>query len=360
MFEYSGSIHIHSTYSDGTSDIEEIAKYANETNLDFIILTDHNTLQPKKDGNEKWFNDTMVIVGCEINDLNNQNHYLAIGLNEEVGTNSVLSNGELGNNLSAKEYIKQVKLKGAAGFVAHPFEIRSSIPEHPAYPWTEWDSEDFDGIEIWNHMSEWIEGLTDKNKYQRFIHPLKSIVAPDDKSVEKWDEFNLKRKVSAIGCIDAHAHIHKIMGYEILIFPYKILFKSIRTHVFIENEIIKGDAKSFERSKNEIISALKKGNSFIVNHYYGNGSGFRFYAEYNDRVYNMGDDFVFDKEKTKVIKLKAFLPKESKIKLIRNGNCVDEYTGMNRTWDIEEKGNYRVESWVEDRAWIFSNNIRIL
>jgi hypothetical protein len=360
MFEYSGSIHIHSVYSDGTAHIEEIAKYANETGLDFIILTDHNTLQAKIDGFEKWYNNTLIIVGCEINDINNQNHYLTVGLENLVGSYSKLQNGELGNNLTAAEYIKQVKLNGGAGFIAHPFEIRHSIPEHPAYPWTEWDSEDFDGIEIWNHMSEWVEGLTDKNKYQRFIHPLKSIVAPDIKSVKKWDELNLKRKVVAIGSIDAHAHRHKIMGYEILIFPYKILFKSIRTHIFVENEIISGDNDNFKNSVKEIITALKNGHSFIVNHYYGNGKGFRYYAEYCDNIYNMGDEFVLDDNKCKHLTLKVLVPKESKIRLIRNGEYIDEYYGMNPNWNIQETGNYRVESWIGEKAWIFSNNIRIM
>jgi len=358
MYEYSGSIHIHSTYSDGTAIVEEIAKYANETNLDFIILTDHNTMKAKDEGFERWHGNTMVIVGCEINDTKNQNHYLTVGLEKLFGKFKPLSNNEFGSELPAREYIRLVKEKGAAGFIAHPFEKRSTIPEHPAYPWTEWDSEDFDGIEIWNHMSEWIEGLTDKNKFQRFFHPLKSIVAPDPKSIKKWDELNLKRKVVAIGSVDAHAHKHKIMGYEIVIFPYKILFKSIRTHVFVENEIVKGDNDNFSRYSKEIMFSLKKGHSFLVNHYHGDGKGFRFYAEYCDNIFNMGDEFVYDKNKCKSFKLKTYLPIRTTIKLIKNGKCIDESDGMESNWELEEPGNYRIESWVGEKGWIFSNYIR--
>lgn len=351
---------MHSIYSDGTSNIEEIAKFAEETNLDFIILTDHNTMQARTDGFERWHGNIMVIVGCEINDLNNRNHYLVVGLDKLFGKFVPLPNNEFGSELSAKEYIKKVKEIGASGFIAHPFEKRNSIPGHPAYPFTEWDSDDFDGIEIWNHMSEWVEGLTDNNKFQRFFHPLKTIVAPDIKSVKKWDELNLKRKVSAIGSIDAHAHKHKIMGYEIIIFPYKILFKSIRTHVFVQNEIIKGDNKNFKRYSREISESLKNGHSFIVNHYHGDGKGFRFYADYCDKIYNMGDDFILEKIKCPTFKLKAYLPKVAKIKLIKNGKCIDEYVGMESIWEINETGNYRVECWLGEKAWIFSNYIRIL
>ena len=361
MFDYSGAIHIHSTFSDGTGKVDEIAKFANETNLDFIILTDHNTLLAKDEGFEKWHKNTMVIVGYEVNDNMNKNHYLVMGLEELIGTYRVLHNGELGNNLKAFDYVKEIKRRGGVGFIAHPYEKRNQFPEHPAYPWTAWDSEDFDGIEIWNHMSEWVEGLTEKNKVQRFLHPLKTITAPDVKSVHKWDELNGKRKVVAIGSVDAHAHKQNVMGfYNIEVFPYKVLFKSIRTHVLLDKEIETGNSGKFKTYKKEIINALKEGSSFIVNHYYGNGKGFRFFAEYNGTSFKMGDEISFNKKKNKKIVFHAFVPKPVKIKFIKNGKCVDEFQGPNGVWDVDEPGNYRLECWIGDKAWIFSNQIRVI
>ena len=76
MHEYSGVLHIHSTYSDGTGSPDHIAQAANETGLDFLILTDHNTIQAKTDGYEKFYNNTLFIVGYELNDVYNKNHYL--------------------------------------------------------------------------------------------------------------------------------------------------------------------------------------------------------------------------------------------------------------------------------------------
>ena len=66
------------------------------------------------------------------------------------------------------------------------------MEEHPPYPWTEWDTDDFTGIEIWNHMSEWMEGLTEQNKFQYFIHPLRSIDRPPSETLAKWDEIAQK------------------------------------------------------------------------------------------------------------------------------------------------------------------------
>ncbi len=360
MFEYSGSIHIHSKFSDGSGTVDEIAKSAEDSGLDFMILTDHNTLKAKDKGYEKWYGDTMLIVGYEVNDIKNRNHYLVFGLDKVVGTFEKLPDGDMGNRLSAVEYVSEIKKKGGIGFLAHPHESRSHLPEHPPYPWTAWDSEDFTGIEIWNHMSEWTEGLNESNKLQRFIHPLKSIVAPPEITLKKWDELNEKRKVVAVGGVDAHAHKHNIMGFEFEIFAYKILFKSIRTHVLVDREFEKGSLKNYESDKVQVINALGKGRSFIVNNYYGAGKGFRFVAEYDGLNYTMGDEIVFVKSKNKKVIFRTFLPSEAKIRLIHNGKCADELIGLDCIWDSDETGSYRIEAWKDNKGWIFSNHIRVI
>jgi hypothetical protein len=301
----------------------------------------------------------MFIVGYEVNDIHNQNHYLVFGLDELVGTFKVLDNGELGCKLTAKEYIAEINRKGGVGFVAHPFEKRSSFPEHPPYPWNEWDTDKFDGIEIWNHMSEWVEDLTESNKVQRFIHPLKSIVAPNEEAVKVWDELNLKRKVTCVGSVDAHAHKMSLMGfYNVEVFPYKVLFKSIRTHVLLDEPIVAGDNDNFQTYKLNIVNALKNGRSFITNSYYGDAKGFRFFADYKDDKFQMGDEISLDDGENKVV-LNILVPKEALVKVMRNGECVHQSIGFGGLWDVHEDGCYRVECWTGDKAWIYSNHIRI-
>jgi len=351
---------MHSKFSDGSGSVEEIANYACEANLDFIILTDHNTLKAKEKGFEKWYKKTMLIVGYEVNDIKNRNHYLVFGMDELVGTYENLPDGDLGNRLSAIEYVKEINKKGGIGFLAHPNEVRNHLKELPAYPWTDWECEDFTGMEIWNHMSEWAEGLNESNKLHRFFHPLKSIVAPSEVTLKKWDELNEKRKVVAIGGIDAHAHKHTIMGFEFEIFGYKVLFKSIRTHVFVDNEIKKSDMNNFEQDKRQIIDALGKGRSFIVNNYLGNGTGFRFFAEYDGEHFIVGDEIGVDTSKNKKIIFRTLLPSSAKIRFIHNGKCIDETDGLDCIWDSYEKGSYRVEAWKGDKGWIFSNHIRVI
>lgn len=359
MFEYSGAIHIHSTYSDGTGDIEDIVQAAADSGLDFIIMTDHNTLKPKQDGHEKLSKNVAVIIGYEVNDLDNKNHYLVFGLDEVIGSFQVLDNGELGCKLSAKEYTKLIKEKGGIGFIAHPDEERHVLHGQTAYPWTNWDTDDFTGIEIWNHMSEWIEGMNDKNKLDRFLHPLKSIISPLQKTLSRWDVLAQKRQVTAIGSVDAHAFKQNLLGlFEVEIFSYKVLFKSIRTHVLIDSEIDHNDPNMFPVYKSKILHSLRTGKCFISNFYHGDAKGFRFFAESNGTVFNMGD--TIDLKMNTKVNIRVMTPKECIMKLVFNGNKILETKGLDSLWDIERSGVYRVECWINNKGWIFSNHIRVI
>ncbi|MGB4853152.1 MAG: histidinol-phosphatase, partial [Ignavibacteria bacterium] len=122
----------------------------------------------------------------------------------------------------------------------------------------------------------------------------------------------------------------------------------------------KGHQKSYETDRDQVIEALGKGRSFIVNNYYGKGNGFRFFAEYNGTNYTLGDEIVPDKSKSKKIILRTMLPSEAQIKLIHNGKCIDELKGLDCIWDTNEKGSYRIEAWKNGKGWIFSNHIRVV
>jgi hypothetical protein len=347
MIEYIGATHIHSVFSDGTGEVPEIAKHADESELDFILLTDHNTLRALHEGYEKWYGNSLCLVGCEINDRENKNHYLAFGINEAYST-----------RLSAKEYVKRVKSAGGIGFIAHPHEKRNHMKEHPPYPWVDWSIEDFNGIEIWNHMSEWMENLTEQNKYNSFLHPLRSITAPPDETLKIWDALNLKRKVAGIGGVDAHAHKQNLFGFfEVEIFPYKVLFKSIHNHILLPSPLIKGNSKQkLSKSKSAIYEALAYGRNFIANDYHANSKDFRFYAKSGKKKYQMGDYIDFSEKITLCVSLPV---PSGEIRIVCNGKEIANIESNYTEWEVKEKGIYRVEVYFFGKAWIFSNHIRI-
>jgi hypothetical protein len=348
MFEYIGALHMHSIFSDGSGKVEDIARFADEVGLDFIALTDHNTLRALKDGYEKWYGKTLLLVGCEINDKENKNHYLAFNINETFST-----------RISAKEYVRKIKEAGGIGFLAHPHEKRTHMAEHPPYPWTEWSTKDFTGIEIWNHMSEWMENLTEENKYKSFLHPLKSIEAPPAETLEIWDELNQERKVVGIGGVDAHAHKYNILGFvEVEIFPYKVLFKSIRTHILTDKKIKKDNSPSgIDSAKKLIYNALEAGRCFIANDYHADSKGFRFYVESGNTKFCMGESLNFSSDMRLVVELPI---DRAEIRIIRNGKLYSKYDSGKYELKVKSKGVYRIEVSHNNNAWIYSNPIRIL
>ena len=347
MIEYIGAIHVHSKYSDGSGSVDEIVESAKEAGLDYLILTDHNTLRALDEGKEGWYDDTLLLVGCEINDKRNVNHYLALGIDKTYST-----------RMPAKEYVKKIKDAGGIGFIAHPHEKRSSMKEHPPYPWTEWGTNDFTGIEVWNHMSEWMEGLTEQNKYNYFVHPLKSIVGPSPETLKVWDELNGKRRVVGIGGIDAHAHKVNLIGFfEVEVFPYKVLFKSIRTHILCDKSLNKTNrGAEFISDKHALLNSLKNGRCFFSNYYHGDAKGFRFFAQDSNQIFHMGDSINLSGK----IRFRIILPNISgNIRLIKDGEKIDEVENIDAEFIINQKGVYRIEVFIDGNAWIYSNHIRI-
>lgn len=335
---------MHSTFSDGSRPIPEIAQIANElSDVRFLLITDHNTLKGKREGLEGWYGHVLVGVGNEINDKDDRNHYLAFDVDEEFGP-----------SYSAEEYVRRVHELGGLGFIAHPDENRSHIRAYPPYPWTLWDSDLFHGIEIWNQMSEWMEGLTHLNKFWRVWHPRRSIVSPKKQTLRRWDALNLKRKVVGIGGVDAHGFVHRLAGpFAIRIFRYKVSFKTIRTHI-LTRELITPQVDGALALK-RVYDALRSGRCFVSHRYLGDASKFRFFARNEHGLALMGDALPF----TEDTELVAQVPRKAKAALIYNGKKVEEQRGTEIRFRSHGAGIYRVEITVEDRPWIFSNHVRL-
>jgi hypothetical protein len=304
------------------------------------MFTDHMSLRPYHRGLEGRYGDTLVLIGYEIQDSQNQNHYLVFGL-EEI----------LPGELSAYEYVRKVKEENGLGIIAHPDEIRETLPQYPSYPWTAWETEDFDGLEIWNQMSEWMEKLTRFNQLKMVLSPRRVLDSPTKRILKRWDELNKKRKVVGIGGVDAHAHPYKIGPFRITIFPYKVQFKSIRTHILLDEPL----SSDFKKAKAQIFSALRNCNVFASNYRWGDAKGFAFYAQGENQAAKIGEEICYDE---KVI-LTIETPQKSQIRLLCNGILVAETKGTGLDYTPEVKGNYRVEVFRRKRGWIFSNHIKV-
>jgi hypothetical protein len=345
LIEKTGAIHIHSVFSDGSGHYREIIQAGQELGLDFMLFSDHRTLVPKRQGRENFYGNTLVGIGYEINDQANHNHLLAFDLAEEV---------EWG--IPAVEYVHRVAAKGGWAVIAHPDERRSSLPEFPPYPWTAWETEEFHALEIWNQLSEWMERLTRWNKFWMYLNPRRSLVAPTQWTLELWDRLNLKRRVVGTGGVDAHAHFYPLFAnVGVRIFPYKVQFRSILTHVLLTEE---WDTHDSQAALTQLFSALRAGRVFISNQFVGDATGFRFWAEdiQSGANYLPGDrvtqtaDLQFH-VKTPRESDSACLVKDSRVVWKRHESALPYHSG--------EAGVYRFEVRRGRRAFIYSNPIVI-
>ncbi|MCK4427024.1 MAG: PHP domain-containing protein [candidate division Zixibacteria bacterium] len=337
--EYVGVSHIHTTDSDGSKSVPEIIKIGQKVGLDFLFFSDHMTLRSLHLGLEGWHGNTFVLIGYEIHDQTNQNHYLAFNINE------VLS-GEL----SAQEYVKEVKRRDGLGIIAHPDETRV-LPQFPPYPWTAWDAEGFDGIEIWNQMSEWMEGINRLNQLKMFFSPRRYLTSPTPRILKIWDGLNKQRRVCGISGVDVHAYPYKLGPFTFVIFPYKVQFQSLRVHL-----ILKKPLSSDNRiAKKQVIDAIRGCNLFISNYRWGDAKGFSFYAESKNKIARVGDSISSSNNVTFIIKT----PQKCQIRLLRDGTIISESVGGNLEYSAKELGIYRVEAYKGKKGWVFSNHIRV-
>ncbi len=341
-----GAFHLHSTWSDGSLPIPEIARIAEKKQLDFLMFSDHNTLEPKRQGLEGWYGRVLVLIGCEINDPDDRNHYLAFRINEEIE-----------KGIQAEAYVRRVKEAGGFGVIAHPSEKRRFSEAYPPYPWTAWDAEGFDGIEIWNHLSEWLEGVTRINLPWRLLHPLRSVRFPVWETLERWDRLNLTRRVVGLGGLDVHAYPWKLLGiFPMEIWPYKVQFRSIRTHLLTQKPLKESNAPiPFYDAEGMVFEAIGAGRCFISNASLGDARGFTFHCLAGESVLPVGSRHPVGSD----VLFQVRSPGEGDIRLVQNGKTVSQVRGPELTFRSEEPGVFRVEVHKKHRGWIYTNPIVI-
>ncbi len=361
LYERVGNLHIHSIYSDGTGSHEELARFAAQAGLDFLIVTDHNLLarfvppsradnapRPARDpqGPQGWYGRVLLLVGEEVhNPARSQvNHYLVLGVHEELAPYAA----------DPQRLIQAVRERGGIGFIAHPYERASPFAGEPAINWLNWEVRGYDGLEIWNYMSEFKSYLVDLPRTLLYAFwPKLAIRGPFPETLAKWDELAYAGRVVAVGGSDAHANLYRLGPLARRVFSYVHLFRAVNTHVLLD-EPWSGDAA---RDAQLIYAALARGRSFVAYDALAPARGFRFWAEQGETSYLMGDEIPAQGP----VWFRAEAPAPAHLRLMLNGFCVAQARGREMRFQGRTPGVYRLEAYrpyaLRPRGWIYSNPI---
>jgi hypothetical protein len=333
MHDLACVVHLHSTYSDGTGTVKEIARAARRAKADVVLLTDHDTLAAKRNGEEGWYGDVLLLVGEEVSPRE-RNHYLAFGIDEEIDH----------SRLDAAGICRAVRDAGGFGFAAHPFSEGSKrFKRARGMPFEALDSDALHGIELWSFVNDTGEAISSIPEMARFlVAPGRALDHPPARNMRAWDELCRTRRVVAIGGIDAHQYGKRIGPIVPLrVMAYHRSFKHIRTHVVAR-----------ERTREGVYEALREGGCYIAVDSIAPARGFT--SEADDLP--MGAEAPAGRRT-----LRARTPADASLHLLRDGTEIAAATGRSLEAEVEAPGVYRVEvrrrSKGKERTWILSNPI---
>jgi hypothetical protein len=338
-YEYVGVLHVHSKYSDGSGSIKKIAKEAKRVGLDYVAITDHNSIEALEKGEEGWHDGVLVLVGEEIGTKRSA-HYLALGIKEWIHPDVY--------HRDVRLYVEAVKRQGGIGFVAHPYGLKKAFFRLKIFSWQTWDDQNFTGVEIWSYMHDWSHSVNLFNIIYYYFHPHKAIDGPPDSVLQKWDLACQKRRVVGIGASDVHAKY--VFPFSMIQFlSYRRNFRGVRTHILTDSPLSLDSNES-----RKIYKALESGHCFFAYDYEIDSRGFSFEAVTEGERLIMGDEYKLNGR----AELIANSPTSAVLRLIKDGQVILEKNDSTQlAYETNERGVYRIEAHRSGKPWVFTNPI---
>ncbi len=112
----------------------------------------------------------------------------------------------------------------------------------------------------------------------------------------------------------------------------------------------------------QVAQSLLHGHSYVAHDWLCDPTGFRFLADNNLGVFEMGDE-AGTGPAAGATTIRAMAPVEAELRLFRNGKMVAEKSGRSLEFPVKDEGAYRLEAWLkadgEKRPWIYSNPIYV-
>lgn len=354
FYDYSGVLNVHSRKSNGSGKVQDIITSAADAGLDFIIFNEKNPIGQQQPPPIKYGN-LNVIYGSE---LSYRNSRVLHFLDEKSPVFTSHSEVQI--------YISNFLETGGDGVMA------LSHPDKPGYEWSQSTPPDFlTGIEVLNLREVW------RRAWQRsklsflgavVFYPFNSnlffldIFADEALSVNLWDEWSEKKRISGYVGSDATSKLRVNKKFSLNFPSYKSIFKMAQNHVLLREELVG------IKDHKILVDALKAGNSYFSIDIFGDPSGFVFSG-----LSKSGDSTLMGEEvKLDVLQsLNVAIPQikdDLEIDLYRNGEVIKTFK-KGFSFEVQQMGTYRIvvkrdplfpllrsQEWI---PWIFSNPIYV-
>ncbi len=343
-FRASGVVHVHTNLSDGRGSPADVIEAAARSGADFIVITDHNRVDPQAFARLSRPHGPVVILGSEVS--TESGHVLAIGIQPPTFKFS----GTL------REVLDDIRHLGGCAFAAHPTSPRGETRftrENEPGGW---------GVEIVNGDSGWREASPFRLALAAWTYPanagfaLRSTLGDFATERALLDRILARRFAPIIGGTDAHGRIPIAKDMSLPLPSYDALFGLVRTVVQLEDPLPGGPAAA-----GAVISrALCAGQSLVAVPSFGDPKGFSFVARSgNGEESGPGSTIAFAPETT--IEVGGALPKATRLRLIEGGREIAHGMGSLKM-RLSSPGVFRAEAYVGDAStpWILSNPISVL
>jgi len=276
---YCGDFHVHTNASiDGVYPPSTVAEIAKAEGLDFIAITDHNTIEGYSRLREEL--DLIVIPGLEV--TLDKGHFNVFGINEwhdwMVGICGDKPTVSLPNHFqSVNKLISQIAEQGLLNSINHP------LLDPWAWLFDDTDLRGIQCIELWNDLY-WPQNAN-----------------ANPKAVNMWTKWlNANHRITAIGGSDYHypPRPEESKFGERLGMP--------KTYVYAE-----------ELSGKGILEGLVRHKAYVTQ-----GPQVIFQAEVNGESYTVGDDLGIQEGEVRFSATILYKPVSMEVNLVKNGQIL--------------------------------------
>ncbi|MFZ1080572.1 MAG: hypothetical protein WAO19_01450 [Candidatus Kryptoniota bacterium] len=356
--EYSGVVHVHTQYSDGSDSYQQIGRMCDSLGIHFAIITDYNTVQPMIDNLAGRFGMSLIVPAVEISTNGKHGHFLVIGDSIPLVPQGGVTSDSVFHDALAKESMV---------IPTHMFHPRGTLD------WDNWNTENFTGIELYNFDESWRNSLTffGINKvigayvaYGFQEEALNYLLEYPGEEMKKFDELNMSRKVVGIGSLDARSNVKFGKNFYWHFPSYQSLFDLVQT-VIVTKEQFNG---LYHHDRELLLNAVRKGNMFVSFCGLEQARGFLFTATSDTDEVVMGDSLKVEKS----AHLHIVMPDSSGVEtqIVWNGKIIASYDNASSIdFPVMHPGEYRVQAFQKrvmlplfmkrSFPWILSNPIYI-